>query len=418
MKFIVHRWGLTFFCKCGIVKLPRTILCVREQERIFRMKINPISPLMRAVFLLSLIVIGTSLASPVQALRSPSVDASGRLVIALNDDFDFATSITAYPYRITVDSFEATEALDDPASTKCGLNPGLATVWYTYTPTANVLVHMDTIGSNYDTYMAVWTGARGSLTELACNDDASTTEFASAIDILLTAGTTYYIEVAQFNGTPADAKIVGAKILPESAATTATHVFRLVPLITRIYRSNGTHDGFVVESQENSKVGLIKDSSLAYLKIGDDEKKRQNLAIVSFNTSALPNTAIVRLALIKLKLDRIVGQSTIFTAFGGLRVDIRKPYFGAGLVLESSDFQAAASQPLVGRFGTVPVSGWYNARLGVTSFQYVNLTGYTQFRLRFYKDDDNDLVADYVRFHSGNSIAAHTPILVIRYYLP
>jgi hypothetical protein len=277
---------------------------------------------------------------------------------------------------------------------------------------------MDTIGSNYDTYMAVWTGSRGSLTEVVCNDDASTTEFASAIDITLIAGTTYFIEVAQFNGTPADSKVVTGRPLPEKTATTATHVFRLVPLIARTYRSNGTHDGFVVESQENSNVGLIKDSSLAYLKIGDDEKKRQNLATLSFDTSALPNTAIVRLVLIKLKLDRIVGQNTIFTAFGGLRVDIRKPYFGTGLVLESSDFQAAASQPLVGRFGTVPVSGWYNARLGVASFQYVNLTGYTQFRLRFYKDDDNDLVADYVRFNSGNSIVANRPILVLRYYIP
>lgn len=373
---------------------------------------------MKAIFVLSLIVVGASLASPAQALRSPSVNASERLAVALNDDFDLATSIAAYPYSITLDSFEATEALDDPTATKCNLNPGLATVWYTYTPAANVLVHMDTIGSNYDTYMALWTGTRGSLTEVACNDDASPTDFASAIDITLVAGTTYYIEVAQFNGTISDSKVVTSKHIDEVAATTATHVFRLVQLYTRTYKSNAAHDGFVVESSEASNIGLLKSSTVAYLKVGDDEKKRQNISILSFDTSLLPDTAVVRLVMLKLKLDRIVGQPNIFTAFGGLRADIRQPFFGAGLVLESTDFQAVASQPLVGRFASVPVSGWYNARLGVTSFQYINVRGFTQFRLRFFKDDDNDLVADYVRFHSGDSVVANRPILIVRYYIP
>jgi hypothetical protein len=382
------------------------------------MKTTPTSPFMKALFLLSLIVIGASFASPVQALRNPSVVASDRLAVAPNDDFDLATIITAYPFRVTLDSFEATEAVDDPASTKCGLNPGLATVWYTYTPAANVLVHMDTIGSNYDTYLAVWTGSRGSLTEVACNDDASPTDFASAIDIQLTAGTTYYIEVAQFNNTPADEKIVDAKHVPEVAASTTIHVFRLVRLIGRSFKSNGAQDGFVLESKETTGIGLIKSSTLPYIKVGDDEKKRQARSILSFDTSALPDTAVVTYAVIKVKLDSIVGQANIFTAFGGLKVDIRKPYFGTGLTLLSSDFQAIASKPFVGTFRSQPVSGWYSVMLSATAFPYFNQTGFTQFRLRFAKDDDNDTVADYVRFHSGNSVLANRPILIIRYYEP
>lgn len=371
---------------------------------------------MKALFLLSLIVIGTSLASPVQALRSPSVNESGRLAIASNNDFDNATIVTNVPFRITVNAFEADvpDPNDDPASTKCGLNPGLATVWYAYTPAANILVHMDTIGSNYDTYLAVWTGSRGSLTEVACNDDASTTVFQSAIDIQLTAGTTYYIEVAQFNGK----KIVDAKLIPEVSVSTTIHVFRLVRLIERTFKSNGNQDGFVIESNETSGIGLIKNSTLPYIKVGDDEKKRQARSILSFDTSALPDTAVVTYAVIKVKLDRIVGQTTIFTAFGGLKADIRKPYFGTGLTLLSSDFKAVASRQFVGTFRSKPVAGWYSVRLRTTAFPYFNQTGFTQFRLRFAKDDDNDTVADYVRFYSGNSILANKPILVIRYYIP
>jgi hypothetical protein len=39
--------------------------------------------------------------------------------------------------------------------------------------------------------------------------------------------------------------------------------------------------------------------------------------------------------------------------------------------------------------------------------------------LRFALDDDNDRVADYVRFYSGNSAAvANRPVLKIVYSLP
>jgi hypothetical protein len=38
--------------------------------------------------------------------------------------------------------------------------------------------------------------------------------------------------------------------------------------------------------------------------------------------------------------------------------------------------------------------------------------------LRFQLDDDNDSVADLLRFYSGNAIAADRPVLVIEYYVP
>ena len=39
-------------------------------------------------------------------------------------------------------------------------------------PAAQTLT-IDTFGSDYDTVLAVWTGSRGSLTNVACNDDSS-----------------------------------------------------------------------------------------------------------------------------------------------------------------------------------------------------------------------------------------------------
>jgi len=54
-----------------------------------------------------------------------------------------------------------------------------------------------------------------------------------------------------------------------------------------------------------------------------------------------------------------------------------------------------------------------------TAYPYINKMGTTQFRLRFKLDDDNDNVADYIRFFSGNyGIATDRPVLVIQYYVP
>ena len=36
------------------------------------------------------------------------------------------------------------------------------------------------------------------------------------------------------------------------------------------------------------------------------------------------------------------------------------------------------------------------------SFQFINKTGVTQFRLRFTLDDNDDMSADYMTFRSGN----------------
>jgi hypothetical protein len=54
-----------------------------------------------------------------------------------------------------------------------------------------------------------------------------------------------------------------------------------------------------------------------------------------------------------------------------------------------------------------------------TAWSKINKAGLTQFRLRFYKDDNDDGAADYWRFFSGNySTVSLRPTLLIEYYLP
>lgn len=127
----------------------------------------------------------------------------------INDDFDEAIIIAALPFTNSRDTRPATTAGDDPSST-CNVNDD-KTIWYRYTPSTNVDIIFDTIGSNYDTVLSVWTGSRGSLSQVGCDDDGSSPQ--SQLSLSLVSGTTYYIMVAGYDGLAGDL-IFNARLQP------------------------------------------------------------------------------------------------------------------------------------------------------------------------------------------------------------
>ena len=73
------------------------------------------------------------------------------------------------------------------------------TVWWTWTAPASGEITIDTIGSNFDTTLGVYTGsAVNSLSTIASNDD--TIGLISQVTFAATAGTTYQIAVDGFGG--------------------------------------------------------------------------------------------------------------------------------------------------------------------------------------------------------------------------
>jgi len=64
-----------------------------------------------------------------------------------------------------------------------------------------------------------------------------------------------------------------------------------------------------------------------------------------------------------------------------------------------------------------PVSGVYSATLGASADSLINRVGPTQFRLRFTKDDNNNLAVNYLKFFSGDSLTGQ-PQLIVEYYVP
>jgi hypothetical protein len=110
---------------------------------------------------------------------------------APNDDFDRPTVVSSIPFSVSEDATNATVASDDPF-TCYGRNQ---TVWFAYTPPSNIRLEANTFGSNYDTTLAVFTGTRGALSQIGCNDDAGGTA-NSRVRFDAVAGTTYYIMVS------------------------------------------------------------------------------------------------------------------------------------------------------------------------------------------------------------------------------
>jgi hypothetical protein len=109
-----------------------------------------------------------------------------------NDDFNAPTVIPSMPFTVSENITNATTAPDDPFCV------GHAqTVWFAFTPAQNMRIEANTFGSNYDTTLSVYTGSRGSLTQLACNDDSVSVQSRIRFDAV--AGTTYYFMVSSFS---------------------------------------------------------------------------------------------------------------------------------------------------------------------------------------------------------------------------
>jgi CSLREA domain-containing protein len=182
------------------------------------------------------------------------------------------------------------------------------------------------------------------------------------------------------------------------------------------FLSQSGNDGWVLESSENSNAGGTKNNAATTLRVGDDANDKQYRSILSFNTAGLPDTAIIKKVMIYVKRQSVIGTNPIGT-HGALRVDIKKPYFGAGAGLTLQDFAAAAGRSAVCTIGTTPANNWYKGTFGSGSFAHIDKTGTTQLRLRFATDDNNDNGADVLNLYSGNAGSSNRPYIIV-YYMP
>ena len=219
--------------------------------------------------------------------------------------------------------------------------------------------------------------------------------------------------------------MTGEALLPDADADHTDYQWHAPNPVTVSYKSNAVQDGWVLETGEKTNVGGMLNTTATNFMLGDDAARKQYRAILSFPTSALPDTAVITSVKLVLKKQSIVGGGNPFTMLQGLMIDVRKGFFGTANTPQATDFQATASTSAAGLGPLNPAitggGSTYTLTLPTGAYNFINKQtangGLTQLRLRFKLDDNNNTVANYISFYSGNH-ASLKPALTITYYIP
>lgn len=180
------------------------------------------------------------------------------------------------------------------------------------------------------------------------------------------------------------------------------------------FTSTTGEDGWVLESSATSSVGGTL--AAGKIRIGDDASNRQYVGILSFDTSAIPDGAIITSATLQVKRDGMYNTSP-FTTHGACNVAVSNGGFNGSAVLQAADFQAAATANAVTTMSEPLTNGALSTgNLNASGCAAINKTGKTQFRLSFTQGDNGDSGADYLQCNASNDIdPAKRPTLTVTY---
>ena len=224
--------------------------------------------------------------------------------------------------------------------------------------------------------------------------------------------TIVYTPAAGFLGSDSFAYAVTDGVVTSAAATVTVTVYGVISL-----RSTGAHDGWALESTERSGRGGVVNARATTIRIGDDQFDRQYRGILSFDTSALPDEAVITAVTLSFKRQGMVGKNP-FRTHDHLVGDVIRGSFSRSASLQLTDFQAAPGlKSGLGVFTRTP-DGWYSAAFSDGARGFVSVTGRTQVRLRFTKDDNDDGGADYLLVSSGDAAVSVRPVLDVTYVIP
>ncbi len=135
-----------------------------------------------------------------------------------NDNFASAQTIPALNGSTTGSNTNATGEAGEPVHWNAA--GAASSVWFRWTPASRGIAIVDTVGSNFDTVLAVYTGASlASLTRLAQDDDRGGGR-TSQVSFAATAGTTYSIAVGGSTTSARGTLTLGWQLSPVLAVAT------------------------------------------------------------------------------------------------------------------------------------------------------------------------------------------------------
>ncbi len=166
--------------------------------------------------------------------------------------------------------------------------------------------------------------------------------------------------------------------------------------ITVSFASEGGNDGYIKANADGSSPAIGTLESSFGLALGRGSDGKFNRAVLSFDTSALPDGATITDAVLIVAYNSASGDPWGNPAGNTLVADIRNGCFGA-CTLEASDYGAIATATNVANIVKFS-SGTQNASLSAAGLSAVSKTTRTQVRLRF---TSNQTATSHVWIGSG-----------------
>lgn len=194
-------------------------------------------------------------------ITAANLNAAPPAQAPVNDNFFSATLLnTASGFDQTNTTFATKEAWESGHAS----NAGGHSIWYIWTAPASGFVTFDTVGSTFDTVLAVytWSGS-GPLVPVAANDNANNS-FTSAVSFQASAGTRYYVALDGANGAS------GQSVLRWSQGSTAAPpqndaFWQAQAIVGNTGQVRGTNVGATIESGwEQNRVGATAGGSVWY----------------------------------------------------------------------------------------------------------------------------------------------------------
>ncbi len=261
-----------------------------------------------------------------------------------------------------------------------------------------------------------WTAASGATHHNVYRGTASTGPYTLVQSNVLGTSTT---DTGLTNGTPYYYVVTGTNAQGEGANSNEASATPVVPPTVVTYTSVAASDGWVLESSETSNAGGSIDATAnttSALRAGDNNQDRQYKAIVSFDTSPIPDGATILSATLRLRRGTVSGTSP-FSTHGTCWVDEQTGSFSGSTTLQTGDFQATATVIQATSLSNAASNGtWSEGNLNSSGLAAIGKTGTTQFRVYFNLDDNDDLGNDYIGYYSGdNSTSGNRPQLVVTY---
>jgi len=187
-------------------------------------------------------------------------------------------------------------------------------------------------------------------------------------------------------------------------------------LCTLTFVSSSTLDGQVDSTP--SATGGVTPVKIGDARVGGSQVTYR--AVLSFDTSALPDAAIVTSSGANLTTLRITRQSLSGSpsALGSLVAYGKNGFLGAASSVQTDDYAAAATGPFAQAF-TIPASNDASSTISFSASEtaVVNLTGLTQFRLQFTSLNNGNTTADQLLIYSGKA-TSNQPQLTVKYTAP